>query len=184
MIQENFRILNRITVEFFLTFSVSRQWFQVHDLCEAATEVCHLIHGICLNHRETFLAIHVLCSMHHRHLIKEFFTPTTPSATGSIPVQVSTGRPVARGDKRIGSTTPMPMSARRPSTMISFLPAKVPQNSLAVQQRLQISELQFDKFPTPSTFSCWKISPSQCLFRFFLGGNVMDQRSGDGRFSG
>ena len=25
------------------------------------------------------------------------------------------------------------------------------------QQRLQISELHFDKFPTPTTFACWKI---------------------------
>ena len=29
---------------------------------------------ICRNHRETFWAIHALCSIHHRHLIKEFFT--------------------------------------------------------------------------------------------------------------
>ena len=28
----------------------------------------------CLNHRETFLAIHALCSIHQRHFIKEFFT--------------------------------------------------------------------------------------------------------------
>ena len=28
---------------------------------------------------------------------------------------------------------------------------------MADQQRLQISELHFDKFPTHSTFSCWKI---------------------------
>ena len=27
----------------------------------------------------------------------------------------------------------------------------------ADQQRLQISELHFDKFPTPTTFACWKI---------------------------
>ena len=27
-------------------------------------------------------------------------------------------------------------------------------------------------------------NPSKCLFRFSLGGNVMEQRSGDGRFSG
>ena len=27
----------------------------------------------------------------------------------------------------------------------------------AHQQRLQISELHFDKFPTPTTFACWKI---------------------------
>ena len=51
----------------------------------------------------------------------------------------------------------MPMSERRPSTMNSFLPSNVPLNSMAAQQRLQISELQFDKFPTPSSFSYWKI---------------------------
>ena len=28
---------------------------------------------------------------------------------------------------------------------------------MADQQRLQISELHFEKFRTPSTFSCWKI---------------------------
>ena len=27
----------------------------------------------------------------------------------------------------------------------------------ADQQRLQISELHFDKFPPPTTFACWKI---------------------------
>ena len=27
-------------------------------------------------------------------------------------------------------------------------------------------------------------NPSKCLFQFTLGGNVMDQRSGDGRLSG
>ena len=51
----------------------------------------------------------------------------------------------------------MPMFAGRPSTMNSFLPADIPQNSMVGQQRQQISDLQFDKFPTPSTFSCWKI---------------------------
>ena len=82
---------------------------------------------------------------------------TNLSATVAIPVQVSTGRLVARCEERIGSTTPMPTFARRPSTMNSFLPAEVPHNSLGVQQRLQISELPFDKFTTPSTFSFWKI---------------------------
>ena len=51
----------------------------------------------------------------------------------------------------------MPMSARRPSTMNSFLSAEVRQNSMAVQQRLQILVLQFDKLPTPSSFLCWTI---------------------------
>ena len=30
-------------------------------------------------------------------------------------------------------------------------------NCRADQQRLQISDLHFDKFPTPATFACWKI---------------------------
>ena len=72
---------------------------------------------------------------------------TNPSATGVIPVQVTTGRLVVRGEERSGSTTPMPMSARSPSNMNSSLPAEIPHNSMAVQQRLQISELQSDIFP-------------------------------------
>ena len=32
-----------------------------------------------------------------------------------------------------------------------------PKNYEADQQRLQISDLHFDKFPTPATFACWKI---------------------------
>ena len=79
------------------------------------------------------------------------------SATGGIPVQRSTGRPVAKGEEPIGSTVPMQSFARRPSTINSFSPAEMPQNSMADQQRLQISELHFDKFSTPSTFSCWKL---------------------------
>ena len=38
-----------------------------------------------------------------------------------------------------------------------IFPAEGPQNYMADQQRLQISDLNFDKFPTFSTFSCWKI---------------------------
>ena len=52
---------------------------------------------------------------------------------------------------------PGPRFARRPSTMKSFFPAEgVYPPELRDQQRLQISDLQFD-IPTPSTFSCSKI---------------------------
>ena len=56
-------------------------------------------------------------------------------------------------------TISTPRFARRPSTMNSLFQTKgaYPQNHMADQQKLQISELQFDKFPTLSTFSCWKI---------------------------
>ena len=64
---------------------------------------------------------------------------TNQSAIGGIPVERSTGRPVVRSEERIGSTIPMPMFAGRPSTMNSSLPAEIPQNSVADQQRLQVS---------------------------------------------
>ena len=68
-----------------------------------------------------------------------------------------TRTPVGRDEDRINDTIPMPTFARRPSTMSSSFPVVFPQNSMAVRQRLQISELQFDKFSTPSSFSYWKI---------------------------
>ena len=89
--------------------------------------------------------------------IKGILHFTNQSATGAIPVQRNTGRPVAKGEEKAGSTVPMPSFARRPSAMSSFSPAEIPQNSVADQQRLQISKLRFDEFPTPSRFSCWKI---------------------------
>ena len=77
---------------------------------------------------------------------------TTPSDTVSMPVHIGTGTPVARDEDQHRSTMPMPTFARRPPTMSSFLPVDIPQNSMAGQQRQQISELQFDKFPRPQSF--------------------------------
>ena len=37
------------------------------------------------------------------------------------------------------------------------MPVDIPQSSIVGQQRPQTSELQFDKFPTTSSFLCWKI---------------------------
>ena len=47
----------------------------------------------------------------------------------------------------------------RPSAQNSFIPSEgdSSKNYGADQQRLQISDLHFDKFPTPATFACWKI---------------------------
>ena len=56
----------------------------------------------------------------------------------------------------------MPTIAGRPSTMNSFFPVDIPQNSMVGQQRQQISERQFDKFPTPSTFIWFKNQVTVC----------------------
>ena len=46
-----------------------------------------------------------------------------------------------------------------PSARNSFVPSEgdSSKNCRADQQRLQISDLHFDKFPNPATFACWKI---------------------------
>ena len=56
-------------------------------------------------------------------------------------------------------------------------------NHGADQQRLQISDLHFDKFPTPATIVCWKIrfKTKVCICsQFPNGSDAMDQRSGVG----
>ena len=53
----------------------------------------------------------------------------------------------------------------------------------ADQQRLQISDLHFDNFPTPATFACWKIKVQDrgvYLVAISHGSDAMDQRSGVG----
>ena len=73
-------------------------------------------------------------------------------------MHVGAGTLVARDEDQNRSTIPMPTFARRPSTMSSLFPVDIPQNSMVGQQRRQISELQFDKLPTPSSFLYWKIT--------------------------
>ena len=53
----------------------------------------------------------------------------------------------------------------------------------ADQQRLQISDLHFDKFPTPATFACWKIrfKTEVCTCsQFPYGSDAMDGQGGWG----
>ena len=104
-----------------------------------------------------------------------------------IPVHGSTGTPVARCEERIGSRTTMPMSERRPSTMNSFSPAEIPQTSMALQRRLQISELRFQLILHSIIIYVLEEKsqkPKKVLVSISLGCYVMDQRSGDGRFGG
>ena len=57
------------------------------------------------------------------------------------------------------------------------------QRILGQTQRLQISDLHFDKFPTPATFACWKIrfKTEVCTCsQFPTGSDAVDQRSGVG----
>ena len=46
---------------------------------------------------------------------------------------------------------------RQPKNLVIFSGGDSSKNYGADQQRLQISDLHFDKFPTPATLACWKI---------------------------
>ena len=70
----------------------------------------------------------------------------------------------------------MPTSATRPSTINYSQPAEIPLNSMAGQQRLQISELQFVKFLTFSqmTFEIEVSSCSDILRKVCSGSNKLE----------
>ena len=77
---------------------------------------------------------------------------TSQRERGSVPQVTRTRTLITRDDKQNTGTIPMTTFAGRPSTMSSLLPVEFPQNSIVGQQRQQISELQFDKFPSPQSF--------------------------------
>ena len=60
------------------------------------------------------------------------------------------------GDGQNYCAISMPTFASRPFTTSSRIPVELPQNYVVGQQRQQMSELQFDKFPTSASFLVWK----------------------------
>ena len=61
-------------------------------------------------------------------------------------------------DRQNQGTIPMLTFATKPLTTRSTIPVEIPQNYIVGQQRRQqISELQFDKFLNPQSFSAWKL---------------------------
>ena len=110
---------------------------------------------------------------------QRMFHSQNQGVTGENPVRESTVKLVARSEERNRDTINHEffLSSRR----------RYPQNYMADQSKLQISELQVEKFH--HTFNVFMLEdkiqdPSKCLFQFSLGDNVMDQRSGDSRFGG
>ena len=108
----------------------------------------------------------------------------TPGDTGSVPVHIGTRTLVARYEDLNRGSIPMPTFGRRQSTISSLFPVDIPQNSMVGQQRYRncnsINSYTFYIRMWEDTIQ----KPSDYLFRFSIGGHVMDQRSRDGRFTG
>ena len=80
---------------------------------------------------------------------------------------------------------PMPIFVTKPLTTSSWILVELPKNYMVGQRRQQKSELQFDRFPDPSSSLVWKKSirkSSDILFWFSVGCYVVDQVTGDGWF--
>ena len=67
--------------------------------------------------------------------------------------------PHVTSERQTPDTALDPRCQSGPSARNSFDPkeGRFSKDCGADQQRLQISELHFDKLPTPTTFACWKI---------------------------
>ena len=71
----------------------------------------------------------------------------------AIPHQPEEKASLTSGRGQKYGTIPMPTFASRPLTTLLV---ELPQNYVVGQQRQQMSELQFDKFPTPASLLAWK----------------------------
>ena len=100
----------------------------------------------------TFGVIIFLHVIHPEIILKELTVVQHRGEQGSVPQALGTGTSFARDEERNRGTIPMPTLARRPLTISPFIPVAIPQNSIVGQQRQQISELPFDKLPTPQSF--------------------------------
>ena len=84
-----------------------------------------------------------------------------PLASSSSPYPGGTEdtSPHVTSERQIPDTALGPRFQSGPSVRNSFDPkeGRFSKDYGADQQRLQISDPHFDKFPTPTTFACWKI---------------------------
>ena len=76
------------------------------------------------------------------------------SATIEEPLHISTAEKSERPGQNLDLSCQFGPSAK---DSVIFSGGDSSKNYGADQQRLQISDLHFDKFPTPATFACWKI---------------------------
>ena len=93
--------------------------------------------------------------------------------------------PYVTSERQNPDTTLDPRCQSGPSTRNSFDlgEGRFSKNYGADHQRLQISDLHFEKFPDPAAFACWKIrfKTEVCTCsQFSYGSYAVGQRSGDG----
>ena len=104
------------------------------------------------------MEINLLRLIHLLIFLKEFHLTTCKEIEKAVPLdlQSKVKTSLTSEDGQNYGTIPLLMFASRPLTTSCKHPVDIPQNYLVGQQRQQISELQFDRFPNPSSFLVWK----------------------------
>ena len=90
-------------------------------------------------------------------ILKEFNLTTCKENREAVPEAGRTKTSLTSEDRQNQGTIPMPTFAKKPLAASSIIPVETPKNCMVGQQRQQVSELQFDKFPNPQSFLVWKI---------------------------
>ena len=100
-------------------------------------------------YRETFLQIQ---TRHHQHLILKKLHQWSSSIEELLHSSTEEKSERQKQDQDLRC-----QSGPSAKNSVIFSGGDSSKNCGADQQRLQISDLHFDKFPTPATFACWKI---------------------------
>ena len=178
---------NQIIVESCLTFPVNMQWFRVLGPCLAATKRLPLDTWNQSGVQENFFGNQFSTFDSPRDHSQRIQSEDVQRNQEAVPEAGRMKTIHASEDTLNQGTIPMPTFAEKPWTTSSTMLVEWPQNYMVIQQRQQISEVQFDKFLNPQTFFVWKIlftNQVTTWFRFSIGCYVVDEGNGDGRFFG
>ena len=159
MTREILRMLSQYAVDY-PTFPVKQHYFHlivILEGCQAVLWECQAasmgrqVFWTRMVYRETFLQIHWRL-LQHPTLLDKGSNPWVSNVSEHT-------SPHVMSERQTPDTTLDQRCQSGPSTRNSFDPCegRFIKDSWADQQRLQISDLHFDKFPTPATFACWKI---------------------------
>ena len=126
--------------------------------CSAATEDCRWTHGINLECRNIFWRNQFSTLDSPRDVPQRISSNNMLRHREAVPwdLPLKVKKSLTSEDAQNYGAIPMPMFASRPLTANSKHPVGIPQNYVVGPPRQQTSELQFDRFPNPSSFVVWK----------------------------
>ena len=179
-------MLNQIKVEDCLTFPVKLRWFRVLVLRSSATKGWHM-ESIWITGKRFFGKQFSTLDSFSRFSSKKFIWRRAKKLTSSLWRSEGKNKSDKWRRTKLWHNSNADVCDKTFDYEFFKKLVDIPQNYVVGQQRQQISELQFDRFPDPSSFLVWgnKIQNTGLKwFWFFVGSHVMDRRSGDGRFGG